>query len=195
MLGLGQVPSLLQTHVNSKCTVCVAFISFLRRSDIFTKVSKNEIDFFNFARSSKSLDYPVNVGRNIARESANSHFIFPSDIELYPSPGLIPDFLDMIRYNNIEVYTFYVFHFNHNETTCSRRNEGYLERKNPRVFVNSIFEIKENTALPKTKAELIELLNNKTVIPFHKKVCSECHSIPKSKEWAESSTQGNLKGH
>jgi beta-1,4-glucuronyltransferase 1 len=40
-----------------------------------------------------SLDYPVNVGRNIAREAANSHFIFPSDIELYPNPGLIPAFL------------------------------------------------------------------------------------------------------
>jgi hypothetical protein len=46
-----------------------------------------------------SLDYPVNVGRNIAREAANSYFIFPSDIELYPNPGLIPDFLDMIRRN------------------------------------------------------------------------------------------------
>lgn len=48
-------------------------------------------------RNTSGLDYPVNVGRNIAREAANSHFIFPSDIELYPSPGLIPAFLDMIR--------------------------------------------------------------------------------------------------
>ena len=45
-------------------------------------------------------DYPINVARNIARESANTHFVFPADIELYPSPGLIPDFLEMIRRND-----------------------------------------------------------------------------------------------
>lgn len=54
-------------------------------------------DQVNTYRNWSDLDYPVNVGRNIARETANSHFIFPSDIELYPSPGLIPSFLEMIR--------------------------------------------------------------------------------------------------
>ena len=38
-------------------------------------------------KTEKNLDYPVNVARNIARETANTYFIFPSDIELYPSPG------------------------------------------------------------------------------------------------------------
>ena len=38
-------------------------------------------------RSTNNLTYPVNVGRNIARQTATSHFVFPSDIELYPSPG------------------------------------------------------------------------------------------------------------
>ena len=41
----------------------------------------------------------VNVARNIARESAATHFVFPSDIELYPSPGLINAFLDMVARN------------------------------------------------------------------------------------------------
>lgn len=58
--------------------------------------------------------------------------------------------------------------------------------------MNSIFEIKENTELPKTKAELVELLKKKIVIPFHKKVCSECHSIPKAKEWAETPADGQF---
>ena len=31
-----------------------------------------------------SLDYPVNVARNVARLTAATHFVFPSDIELYP---------------------------------------------------------------------------------------------------------------
>ena len=115
------------------------------------------------------LDYPVNVGRNIAREAANSYYIFPSDIELYPNPGLIPAFLDMIR-----------------------RNEKYLKRKKPRVFVSSIFEIMANATMPVNKKELIPLLKNNTVIPFHKKVCSQCHAIPKSKEWLKAPVLSKL---
>jgi hypothetical protein len=124
-------------------------------------------DKVNTYRNSSGLDYPVNVGRNIAREAANSHFIFPSDIELYPNPGLIPAFLDMIR-----------------------RNDKHLRRKNPRVFVSSIFEIEKNAEMPQTKKELIPMLKNNTVIPFHKKVCSQCHAIPKSKEWVKAPVTG-----
>ena len=40
-------------------------------------------------KKEKGLYYSINVARNVARESANSYFIFPSDIELYPSPGKI----------------------------------------------------------------------------------------------------------
>jgi hypothetical protein len=116
-----------------------------------------------------SLDYPVNVGRNIARESANSYFVFPSDIELYPNPGFIPAFLDMIR-----------------------RNENHLKSKNPRVFVNSIFEIQANTEMPLTKKELIEMLGQNIVIPFHINVCPECHAIPNSNEWAQANVSGKV---
>ena len=35
-------------------------------------------------RHRNNLDYPINVARNVARTTANTHFIFPSDIELYP---------------------------------------------------------------------------------------------------------------
>ena len=38
-------------------------------------------------RKKNGLLYHINVGRNIARETANTYFIFPCDIELYPSPG------------------------------------------------------------------------------------------------------------
>lgn len=53
-------------------------------------------------RSKKGLLYPINIGRNIARNSALTHFILPSDIELYPNPGLPKDFLMMIARNGIE---------------------------------------------------------------------------------------------
>lgn len=106
------------------------------------------------------LDYPVNVARNVARLTATTHFVFPSDIELYPSPNLIRDFLAMIR-----------------------RHDKQLRRPLPRVFVNSIFEIAANHSLPQNKSELVTLLNSNIVIPFHKTVCPQCHKIPKAVEW------------
>lgn len=61
--------------------------------------------FFNVSASQlyktqKKLLYPVNVGRNIARDAAMTHFILASDIELYPNPGLVHKFLEMIARND-----------------------------------------------------------------------------------------------
>ena len=39
-------------------------------------------------KKQNGLDYPVNVGRTIARDMANTYFVLASDIELYPNPGL-----------------------------------------------------------------------------------------------------------
>lgn len=43
-----------------------------------------------------NLTYPVNVGRNLARDAALTHFVLASDIELYPNSRLIDNFFDMI---------------------------------------------------------------------------------------------------
>jgi hypothetical protein len=80
-------------------------------------------------------------------------------------------------------------------TTCMSpilRNENFANRTNPRVFVNSIFEIKENVELPLTKKDLIPLLKANVVVPFHKHVCPLCHTIPKSKEWATAPDTGKF---
>ena len=117
------------------------------------------------------------LSRNVARITASTHFVFPSDIELYPrylntcnlvsiltittsliSPNLIPEFLAMFR-----------------------RNEKKMPKGQERVFVNSIFEIAANHSLPNTKEELIHLMQSNIVIPFHKNVCPQCHKIPHSK--------------
>ena len=115
------------------------------------------------------LDYPVNIARNVARMTAATHFVFPSDIELYPSPNLITDFLAMIR-----------------------RNDVQLQRSSPRVYVNSIFEIAANHSLPTNKSQLVELLKSNIVIPFHKNVCPQCHTIPKALEWPEAEIKPGL---
>lgn len=113
-------------------------------------------------KNQKNLLYPVNVGRNIARETAQTHFILPSDIELYPSANVIPQFLSMIA-----------------------ENKGPLLSKNPKVYPLHIFEVSASSQVPENKTTLLEMLRNGTAIPFHKKVCPECHAVPKSKEWQQ----------
>ncbi|RZF43749.1 hypothetical protein LSTR_LSTR009172 [Laodelphax striatellus] len=112
-------------------------------------------------RKRNQLRYMINVGRNIARETATTHYLLVSDIELYPSPGLIPKFLDMIL----------------------RQDEPALQRKNPRVFVLQIFEVKRITHVPDDKNELVKMLRNGSAIAFHKYVCPSCHAVPRSDEW------------
>jgi beta-1,4-glucuronyltransferase 1 len=37
----------------------------------------------------------------VARDAAMTHFILASDIELYPNPGLVQKFLEMIARNDV----------------------------------------------------------------------------------------------
>jgi beta-1,4-glucuronyltransferase 1 len=55
-----------------------------------------EPSFNGSFKSINNLDYPINTGRNFARESALTRLIFVSDIELYPSTGFVENFMVMI---------------------------------------------------------------------------------------------------
>lgn len=81
----------------------------------------------------KKLLYPVNVGRNIARGAALTHYVLPSDIELYPNPGLPEKFLDMMR----------------------RNDQAVLLKPNPKVFVLPIFEVEKKSLPPQNKTYLV----------------------------------------
>lgn len=99
-----------------------------------------------------------------------THFILASDIELYPNPGLPRKFLEMVA-----------------------RNDVPLQRKAPKVFPLSIFEVDAASQVPRDKTELQELLRTGKAIPFHKRVCASCHGVPKSKEWmAANETAGEI---
>lgn len=76
--------------------------------------------------ANKSILYPVNVGRNIARDAALTHFVFAVDIELYPSPHLGARFLNMIA-----------------------RGPPELAGTNPRVFPLALFEVAEDQQVSK----------------------------------------------
>jgi len=48
-------------------------------------------------RQSQQLTYPVNVGRNAARQASKTNFVLVSDIELIPSKGLIEQFANLLH--------------------------------------------------------------------------------------------------
>lgn len=111
-------------------------------------------------KTEHKLNYPVNVGRNVARDAALTHFILASDIELYPSSDLVEKFLKMIELNE----------------------ERGLS-KNFKVYPLPIFEIDESEVHPKTKIELIKLIKEKKAFPFHESICRICHAVPGYEEW------------
>ncbi|GAB0089477.1 ATP-binding cassette sub-family G member 1 [Sergentomyia squamirostris] len=111
-------------------------------------------------KNQKNLTYPINVGRNIARDAAITHFIFPCDIELYPSLHVVLKFLEMIA-----------------------RNDSPLLNKKPRVL--PAFEIKGNTMVPDNKTELIKMLQGQNASLFHEHSCRQCHAIPSMSQWEE----------
>ncbi|XP_035909001.1 beta-1,4-glucuronyltransferase 1-like [Anopheles stephensi] len=111
-------------------------------------------------RALNNLTYPVNVGRNVARSSAVTHFVLASDIELYPSPNFIPMFLRMIA------HPFYQYTLH-----------------SPSVYVLPVFEVAEDVPVPGDKSQLLELLERGDAIKFHLNICSNCHTVPGYAEW------------
>ncbi|XP_034101305.1 beta-1,4-glucuronyltransferase 1 [Drosophila albomicans] len=119
-------------------------------------------------RLSKGLEYPVNVGRNIAIDAALTHFVLASDIELYPSPGLAQGFLQMLE-----------------------NNHTLLKSETRIVYPLKIFEVQQTSAMPSTKYELQNLLAKGSAQSFHLTICPSCHSGPRLSEWINSKNASN----
>ncbi|XP_037799563.1 beta-1,4-glucuronyltransferase 1-like, partial [Penaeus monodon] len=111
-----------------------------------------------------NLTYPVNVARNIARRAAATYFVLASDVELYPSRGFIPFFMDMLK----------------------RQDASATPAPTRRVYVLPIFEVKSGLRPPASKLALVRMLKRGSAIPFHKFVCPQCHKVPGMREWADS---------
>ncbi|KAF5300135.1 hypothetical protein FQR65_LT09226 [Abscondita terminalis] len=145
-----------------------------------SRVYKDEFDctmeppFLSLKRESmyktqKNLKFPINLLRNVARESAQTHFVLAADMELYPSENIIKNFLDMV----VEQKQMFKAH-----------------AKN--VFVLPIFEVESDQEPPFNKAKLIEMYNKKTAFLFHQKICYQCHAIPKISQWLTLPIEDNL---
>ncbi|KAH8267455.1 hypothetical protein KR018_005019, partial [Drosophila ironensis] len=114
-------------------------------------------------RVKMNLTYPVNMGRNLARGASLTHFVLASDIELYPTPGLVPAYLK-----------FY-------SRKVVKHSGEWLNA--PVVHVLRIFEVQANATIPTTKSQLQEMLVQGEAVPFHLKVCRDCHEGPLLEEW------------
>lgn len=95
-----------------------------------------------------------------------TNYVLASDIELYPSLDLIPQFMDMIYRNDTEEFG----------------------KSTPRIFTLPVFEIESYAEIPNTKYELVKLIQKKQAFSFHRKICNHCHRIPKYTEWLHSNT-------
>ncbi|XP_017065345.2 beta-1,4-glucuronyltransferase 1 [Drosophila eugracilis] len=121
------------------------------------------VNKMNLYRTRQGLDYPVNMGRNIARKASLTHYVLASDIELYPTPGLVPDFLNFLG-----------------RLVIGRPGQ---QPTSPVVHVLRIFEVMSNISVPNTKQELQKLLKSGEAVPFHMEICEVCHRGPLLEEW------------
>lgn len=92
-------------------------------------------------RKKRSMIYPINVARNVARVQANSIRVLVTDIELLPSQKLASGFMEIVR-----------------------------ERppKTGIIFVVPVFEIESNESPPLTKKELLLATKAGLAVYFHR---------------------------
>lgn len=122
--------------------------------------SENASSYLPSLENLSNHTYPVNVGRNIARDAARTHFVLASDIELYPNPGFIDMFLKMMAQ---PVYRYTL--------------------NTPSVYVLPVFEVADSSPVPEDKIELLRMLKTGDAIMFHEKICALCHTVPNYDEW------------
>lgn len=115
---------------------------------------------FTFRHQNK-LPYPVNVCRNVARHAASTEFVLVSDVELMPSENLASKFLKMTEKNFINS------HF----------------RFPSKVFVIPVFEIESYESIPRSKSDMIQLIQEEKAVYFHRYVCSHCQRFPGLEQW------------
>ena len=68
----------------------------------------------------------------------------------------------------------------------------YTNSRHPKAYVVSIFEIEEGHMLPQNKSELLKMMDDKVVIPFHARYCPECHRIPGAEKWIQDPGEGTF---
>ena len=89
--------------------------------------------------------FPQNHMRNLARKGSQTNYVFLTDVDIVPSPGLAKNLSRFLNTN-----------------TCSKC-----------AYVIPTYEVKANNKFPKSKMELQKLIENKQARLFHQKVFAQ----------------------
>ncbi|XP_060806400.1 beta-1,4-glucuronyltransferase 1-like [Amyelois transitella] len=116
-------------------------------------------------RKINNMLYPINVGRNVARNASLTNYFIVSDIEMVPSEGLATKFLRMV--NKL--------------MGRKKRKEGCIFSKT--IFVVPLFEVGRGEPIPRDKDTLSSLVAAKRASYFHAKTCSHCQRFPGLQTW------------
>ncbi|XP_028159551.1 uncharacterized protein LOC114352229 [Ostrinia furnacalis] len=116
-------------------------------------------------RREYNMIYPINVGRNVARNASRTNYFIVSDIEMVPSDGLAPKFLTMVR----------------KLMGDKKRDEGCIFAK--AVFVVPLFEVERGEEIPRDKDTLVKMVASNRAAYFHQKFCPHCQRFPGLQTW------------
>ncbi|CAB3379391.1 Hypothetical predicted protein [Cloeon dipterum] len=122
-------------------------------------------------RRSQELTYPVNVGRNAARQASKTNFVLVSDIELIPSIGLNEQFAVLLHRLNERRNTLMKIRAASNWT-----GKGF-------VYVLPVFEVEPSASVPRDKEQLLQLYQKDRAVFFHRWVCPHCQKFPGLQKW------------
>lgn len=107
--------------------------------------------------------YPVNAGRNTARDTVKTDYVLVMDIELKPSKNLEEKFLHMTDRHQMNP------------------DERWVGHKI--VYVLPVFEVEHGEKIPTDKLELVSQIHKGKSVYFHKNRCGICHKIPYYDMW------------
>ena len=111
--------------------------------------------------------YPINPARNIAREGSKTRLFISGDIEQIFCKDFEPKMKSLAK-------------------------KVLIKENKKLVLVHRRFEISKNVTLPRTKKELISLINKKQAFPFHMKVYNKGHYIPELQKWLQNPEKNGI---
>ncbi|XP_049878259.1 uncharacterized protein LOC126375396 [Pectinophora gossypiella] len=125
------------------------------------------LDTFDLATFRRLINfiYPINVGRNSARNASRTNYFLVSDIEMVPSSGLAVKFTKMLR----------------KLIGARKRDKGCIIPNT--VFVVPVFEVQKGEHIPHDKETLVNMIAENRAMYFHQKICMHCQRFPGMQTW------------
>jgi N-acetyllactosaminide beta-1,3-N-acetylglucosaminyltransferase len=143
------------------------------QNDILAKNNKSVISLAG-GEAGRRAETPVNVLRNVARNTAKTKYVLVTNVDLYPSVHLAGNFNELINGNN---------------GTISSHRLANVERcifPLPAFEMHKSDELNTQQQIPKTKRDLVELVSNGRVGPYREPDCIWCHEFPDEHNWLSS---------